>query len=445
MRIKYFQNINTQSFLMDYFDNKSLRRVVIFLLVFFFLQFLIFGSWTRGGGEWKNDGGISGSVTSELQTLRARLDISEAADAKHRLEVSASASELSTMIQKSSEKCPPCTDQTIERNCPPLPAEIQRPPQSTHTSESTGTRAYFISNLIRAAGGLMKKPSISGEAYLAKVPPFGGYNAVIDGGAFDATDYTLPAFRAGYSVFTFELSPSNRPLVLNTFRNAGLIEGRDFTVIRPVPGEVPKPPAKKEGGPHIYFFEAGLSSTNTGVAVKMHSTLIANEAFEVAGANSPDSTFCSSSELRATDTSRAQSTCAALIRLDDVLPSWARFWVLKLDVQGHEPYALEGAKKTLAERGKVHALSLEWWPTGIVSQGISDGGIASLRSLYDLGAICFDVGTVDANKIPGLGVERPSTIEAYTAALLSAPRTQGPGGDPIGAWDDLYCQLPPLQ
>jgi len=426
---------------MDYFDNKSLRRVVIFLLVFFFLQFLIFGSWTRGGGG-EGEPGNSGSVTSELQALRARLDISEAADAKHRLEVSASASELSTLIHQTSQKCPTCFDQPINTNCPQA---IQPSPQRMHTLESIGSKTYFISNLIRAAGGLMKKPSISGEAYLASVPPFGGYNSVIDGGAFDATDYTLPAFRAGYSVFTFELSPSNRPLVLNTFRNAGLIEGRDFTVIRPVPGEVPKPPAKKEGGPHIYFFEAGLSSTNTGVAVKMHPTSIANENFEVAGAKSPDSTFCASSELRATDVSRAQSTCAALIRLDDVLPSWARFWVLKLDVQGHEPYALEGAKQTLAERGKVHALSLEWWPTGIVSQGISDGGIASLRSLYDLGAICFDVGSVDANKIPGLGVERPSTIEAYTAALLGAPRTQGPGGDPIGAWDDLYCQLPPPQ
>ena len=103
--------------------------------------------------------------------------------------------------------------------------------------------------------------------------------------------------------------------------NVGLIEGRDFTIIRPVPGEIPTPPAKKEGGPHIYFFEAGLSNTNTGVAVKMHSTLIANEAFEVAGANSPDSVFCASSALRSTDAARAQNTCAALIRLDDVLPS----------------------------------------------------------------------------------------------------------------------------
>jgi hypothetical protein len=431
------------------FDNKLLRRFVVFLLAVFFLQFLIFGSWTKGSSEWRSEQGSSLSVTSELQALRARLDISEAADSKHRTEVSASALELSKMIQQNAEKCPQCSAQTTNANCPPAPAELVPPPppsknfKQSFTSESGGSRTYYISNLIRAAGGLMKKPSISGEAYLASVPPFGGYNAVIDGGAFDATDYTLPAFRAGYSVFTFELSPSNHPLVLNTFRNAGLIEGRDFTVIRPIPGEVPKPPEKKEGGAHIYFFEAGLSNINTGVAVKMHSMLKANEAFEVAGANSPDSVFCASSELRATDASRAQSACAALIRLDDVLPSWARFWVLKLDVQGHEPHALEGAKRTLSERGKVHSLSLEWWPTGIVSQGIPDGGIASLRSLYDLGAICFDVGTVDANKIPGLGVERPSTIEAYTAALLRAPRTQGPGGDPIGAWDDLYCQMEP--
>lgn len=426
-------------------DKTSLRRFILLLIVLLLLQFLIFGGWNN---EWKSDS--SSSIAIELQAIRARLDSSETADAKHRADVLVT--KESTISQQTLQKCPECPDcsQKItkcpEPLLPPPPTTSHNlNPQSHSIPQSSSSRTYYISNLIRAAGGLMKKPSISGEAFLASVPPFGGFNAVIDGGAFDATDYTLPAFRAGYSVFTFELSPSNRPLVLNTFRNAGLIEGRDFTIIRPVPGEIPTPPAKKDGGPHIYFFEAGLSNTNTGVAVKMHSTLIANEAFEVAGANSPDSVFCASSALRSTDAARAQNTCAALIRLDDVLPSWAKFWVLKLDVQGHEPHALDGAKKTLAERGKVHALSLEWWPTGIVSQGIPDGGIAALRSLYDLGAICFDVGTVDANKIPGLGVERPSTIEAYTAALLAAPRTPGPGGDPIGAWDDLYCQMEPGQ
>ncbi len=200
---------------MDYFENKSFHRFVIFLLVVFFLQFLIFGSWTKGSSEWKNEQGSSLSLTSELLALRARLDISDAADSKHRSEVSASALELSKMILTIAEKCPQCSVQTTSANCPPEPTETQPPHSQSFkqslTSETSGSRIYYISNLIRAAGGLMKKPSISGEAYLASVPPFGGYNAVIDGGAFDATDYTLPAFRAGYSVFTFELSSSNRP------------------------------------------------------------------------------------------------------------------------------------------------------------------------------------------------------------------------------------------
>jgi hypothetical protein len=72
--------------------------------------------------EWRSEQGSSLSVTSELQALRARLDISEAADSKHRSEVSASALELSKMIQQNAEKCPQCSVQTTSANRPPAPA-----------------------------------------------------------------------------------------------------------------------------------------------------------------------------------------------------------------------------------------------------------------------------------------------------------------------------------
>jgi len=128
------------------------------------------------------------------------------------------------------------------------------------------------------------------------------------------------------------------------------------------------------------------------------------------------------------------------VRLDDVIPAWARVWVLKLDVQGREPQALAGARALLAAR-RVHALVAEWWPAGIVAQGTADGGAAALEALVDGGAACFDMGTHESNALAGMGIDRPSRIRDWVAALLAVPRTPPPGGDPSGAFDDVLCQL----
>lgn len=313
----------------------------------------------------------------------------------------------------------------------PPPATLPTPPPlSPSVSQQQSlpvlsTGAYFISPLLRAAGGLAKKAVVSGVSYMASVA-HPRYNAVLDAGAFDGSDYTLPAFRAGYSVFSFEMAPENQNRVVATLNSAGLREGADFTIIRPTPGAKPSPPPRAAAQAHVYLFFAGVSSSNSGVKVGYNSIMSgAGEGIEVAGP-------CSHT---------GDASCLPVVRIDDVVPEWAKLWIFKLDVQGHEPQALAGATALLASR-RVHSLMMEWWPAGMVLQGTADGGVAALNALYALGAQCFDVGTSEGNQMPGTGIDHATSVPAWTAAMLAVPHRTPPGGDPIGAWDDLMCTMP---
>jgi len=292
-------------------------------------------------------------------------------------------------------------------------------------TEPVGHSDFYVSPLLRAAGGLAKKAAVSGASYMASVA-HPRYNAVLDAGAFDGTDYTMPAFRAGYSVFTFEMAPDNQNRVLSTLNANGLHEGPDYTIIRPVPGAQPSPPARAAKQAHIYLFFAGVSSANGGVRFRFNSVMSgAGEGVEVAG-------VCSGA---------GDPACVPVVRIDDVVPSWAQLWIFKLDVQGHEPQALAGAASLLASR-RVHSLMMEWWPAGMIQQGTADGGIAALESLYALGVCCYDAATTETNQMPGTGIDHATSVPARTAAMLAVPRRTPPGGDPIGAWDDLMCTMP---
>jgi hypothetical protein len=47
-------------------------------------------------------------------------------------------------------------------------------------------------------------------------------DTVIDAGAYDGSDYTLPAWRIGYNAYSFEFSPVNQDKVVGTLNAAGL-------------------------------------------------------------------------------------------------------------------------------------------------------------------------------------------------------------------------------
>ena len=259
----------------------------------------------------------------------------------------------------------------------------------------------------------------------------GAWNSVLDAGPYDGVDVTRPAYQAGYNVFVFELSPQNQVSTVNTLIGAGLVEGTDFTIIRPTPPFQPPPRAAKE--PHVYIFFAGVSEVSRPIALRYNPIMNgAGEGLEVA----PDGT-CTEERV-------AAGLCwfSNVVAIDEVLPEWATLWLMKLDVQGHEPQTLVGAKRTLAS-GRVNTLQMEWWPSGIIGQGTADGGVGALTELYDLGARCFDMGHTVGNNMPGIGIDRPSGLRAWTDAFLAVPRVAG-AGDPIGAWDDLICQMPTL-
>lgn len=86
---------------------------------------------------------------------------------------------------------------------------------------------------------------------------------------------------------------------------------------------------------------------------------------------------------------------------------------------------------------------LEWWPAGIIKQGVADGGKLALRELYKIGAECFDFRT-HVGYVP---LDRPSEISAWVDFLLAVPRNSERSaeghwlGDPIGGWEDLVCVL----
>jgi FkbM family methyltransferase len=247
------------------------------------------------------------------------------------------------------------------------------------------------------------------------------FDTVIDVGAFDGVDYTLPGFRAGYDVYSFEFAPSNQERLLHTLQNAGLVEGTHFSVIRPVPGAIPA--FEKMPCPHVYVFFAGASSKNTGFAQRQNDASRNPETTEVGAASTSEGAL-------------------PVLRLDDVVPADAAVFALKIDSQGHEPFVLEGSQALLAH-GRVHMLVLEWWPAGIIKQGVADGGKAALRGLYDLGAECFDLRT----HIGYIPLDRPSELGAWVDFLAAVPHSADRSaeghfiGDPIGGWEDLVCML----
>jgi FkbM family methyltransferase len=273
------------------------------------------------------------------------------------------------------------------------------PPVTTNTPSAMMTSPRKLSRLLRMTGykpGRANDPSpVFKMGYLPE------YDTVIDVGAYDCKDYTLPGFKAGYVVFTFEVDISNQNRCLRKLKENGLVEGYNLTIIEVKPGEIPKPvdfdPINKR--PHIYFFKAGISNKVGGVTVGWAKEL-------------------------ATITGQGNQT--AVIPLDSVIPSKAKVMVLKSDTQGHEYGVFSGATEIL-KRG-MEVIFLEYWPNGAKYHGFES--VKVLELLYDLGYRCFDTGFHRYNK-----VTRPSEIHEYTQQLIDQQLTV----DALGSWDDVVC------
>lgn len=104
--------------------------------------------------------------------------------------------------------------------------------------------------------------------------------------------------------------------------------------------------------------------------------------------------------------------------------------MLKMDVQGHEPHILEGARRLLAE-DPPDIIHTEFSPNLMKQAGI--GGARMLHILYDAGYICFDCQAF------GPPAMEPSwrDIDVYEQHFGSFVFK----GADHGQWTDLVCMI----
>lgn len=222
-----------------------------------------------------------------------------------------------------------------------------------------------------------------------------GYTSVVDVGAMDCTDYTIPAYLSGYTVWTFELDPRNRAKCLYNLRMRMI----QYTLIKIACGEKWKPNLETIKRPHVYVIEAGASSDYSCVTMSGEEFM----TFAIPGKDGN----------------------APVVPVDDIVPASESVYIFKIDTQGHETAVILGAQRTL-RRSLV--LAFEYWPLGAESNGLTS--IVGLEEVYRMGFTCHDTGVHSYNLL-----SRPSEIHSYTDYLRSHAKEK----DIIGSWDDLIC------
>ncbi len=262
-----------------------------------------------------------------------------------------------------------------------------------------GTVSFHVSDALRLAGGSVRKDTPERSALLSKKHP--GYDVVVDVGAFDCSDYTIPAFELGYVVFAFE--PVNWLRCVVRFEADKMRRGLDYEIVQVAPGQRPsavKLPRPRKG--FVFLYAAGASDSFASLNALGAGPMV---------------------QLRSADGYRAT---IPTVTLDEIVPPEAKVYLFKTDAQGHEPSVIRGGAEIL-KRG-VGVVALELWPAGIEASGLDPH--VPLAALYAAGYACFDLGVHDYNV-----VDRPSEIRAYVNDMLA----QGTKEDHIGSWDDLIC------
>jgi FkbM family methyltransferase len=99
-----------------------------------------------------------------------------------------------------------------------------------------------------------------------------------------------------------------------------------------------------------------------------------------------------------------------VVQLDTFFPPGSRLDFIKMDIQGYEYAALQGARRLLSENHDVKLL-LEYWPYGLLRAGCD--AAALLRYLRDLGFILVAPGAAREPETLGMGVNDYTNIYAY--------------------------------
>lgn len=229
---------------------------------------------------------------------------------------------------------------------------------------------------------------------------------IVDVGANDGRDYTLPAARLGHRVYSFEPTPSlydkmlqrisSEPNLTHTSSLAG------FEVARP--GSV--------------FLERGVAVSNrSGTATFTASVKGGGTANSLNGVRA----------LPRTMRRHISATNVSLTTLSHVLSNEERgVFLLKIDAQGHEYHILQGARAYIEAR-PVYYILLEFYPKGLRAGGVDP--ISLLRLLTtDLGYQCFDLRCN-----PRRAGHGARTLDAFVRAYPAVAANE------FGSWTDLLC------
>jgi FkbM family methyltransferase len=233
---------------------------------------------------------------------------------------------------------------------------------------------------------------------------------VVDIGAHDASDFTIPAAQLGHRVYTYEPTAHKAERILSKLDGLGIAHTSELKgFARAKPGTV-------------FFRVASAVSEAAGWA--MFSYTPPGQALGVA--NSLNRGAMPTRQRRI-----SRQANVTLVSLNDELAAEVDgVYLLKIDAQGQELSILRGAKGYLASH-TVPIVHLEYNPKGLAAAGASPLELLTLLTV-ELGYTCFDMR--EGTKANGAHVP-PLALNAF-AQKYSGHEKENNG---YGRFTDLQC------
>lgn len=235
---------------------------------------------------------------------------------------------------------------------------------------------------------------------------------VVDVGANDGRDYTLPAALLGHRVYSFEPTERWYDVILKRIASANVTSSSHaLTHTSQLQGFEAAPAG-------TIFLRRGLAVSNrTGTAVFTTTRK----------GNGVSNSLNGVKALPRTARRSAQTMEVALTTLDEVLaPRESRgLFLLKIDAQGHEYSILQGAAAYI-ESHPVHYILLEFYPKGLRAGGVDPLQLLQLLQ-HRLRYQCFDLRCNSAVTRSALTLEQ--FVRKYPPVAANE----------FGTWTDLLC------
>jgi FkbM family methyltransferase len=233
---------------------------------------------------------------------------------------------------------------------------------------------------------------------------------IVDIGAHDASDFTIPAAQLGHRVYMYEPTAHKAENILGKLDGLGIAHTSEL-----------KGFARAESGT-VLFRSATAVSEAAGWAMFFFTP--PGQALGVANSLSRGAM-----PTRQRHISRQANV--TLVSLDDELAAEADgVYMLKIDAQGNELSILRGAKGYLTSHS-VPIVHLEYNPKGLAAAGASPLELLTLLTV-ELGYTCFDVR--EGTKVNGEHVP-PLALNAFVQKYSGHPHDN----KGYGRFTDLQC------